>query len=220
MHTPMENAKKIELSQWPRQQHFEFYKNFSDPYFNICVELEAESLFNFSRLNNISFFNSYLYFAMKAANDIEPFALRLVEGEVWLFEKINANVVQLKEDETFRFSYLQQQDDFTLFCQHTKEAIALAKSQPFFSEQFYSTGLACNCLHISVLPWLNFTSFSHASNHSEYSGIPKLVFGKYNKRTGIMPLSIEVHHALMDGIHVAQYVARLKHYFDNASKYI
>ncbi|MDP5211541.1 CatA-like O-acetyltransferase [Pseudoalteromonas tunicata] len=220
MKTPSDGATKIELEQWPRQQHFQFYKNFTDPYFNICVELEAESLFNYSRLNNVSFFNSYLYLAMLAANDIEPFCLRLIEGDVWLFDKINANVVQLKEDETFRFSYLEHATDFNRFCTSSKQAFELAKSQPFFSEQFYSTGLACNCLHISVLPWLSFTSFSHASNHSEYSGIPKLVFGKYNKRTGIMPLSIEVHHALMDGIHVAQYVARLKHYFDNASKYL
>ena len=71
-----------------------------------------------------------------------------------------------------------------------------------------------NTLHISVLPWLNFTSFKHATHLPNELGIPKLVFGEYDKNSGMMSLSIEVHHALMDGIHVAKFVKLLQSYFN------
>uniref|UniRef100_UPI0038F5DD0E CatA-like O-acetyltransferase n=1 Tax=Streptomyces galilaeus TaxID=33899 RepID=UPI0038F5DD0E len=70
-------------------------------------------------------------------------------------------------------------------------------------------------LHISVLPWLDFMSFSHAFSQADNFGIPKLVFGKFNAKTGTMPFSIDVHHALMDGLHVAKFIEHLQRCIDD-----
>jgi len=44
--------------------------------------------------------------------------------------------------------------------------------------------------------------------------IPQMVFGKYFKdgATSKMPFSIEVHHALIDGYHVAKYHEKFQDY--------
>jgi chloramphenicol O-acetyltransferase type A len=42
--------------------------------------------------------------------------------------------------------------------------------------------------------------------------VPKISFGKFikeNDRT-LMPFSVEVHHSLMDGLHVGRYIARIE----------
>jgi len=64
-----------------------------------------------------------------------------------------------------------------------------------------------NVIHFSAIPWLNFTSLSHARNMTFPDSCPKISFGKMmvsedGKRT--MPMSIHVHHGLMDAMHVAQ----------------
>ena len=70
-------------------------------------------------------------------------------------------------------------------------------------------------IHYSALPWVAFTSFSHARNWRREDSVPKIVFGKYTERDGhrLMPVSVEVHHALMDGLHVGRFLERLQLYF-------
>jgi cytochrome d ubiquinol oxidase subunit II len=67
----------------------------------------------------------------------------------------------------------------------------------------------------SVIPWVSFTSISHARDSRRQSGIPKVTFGKYREAGGrvLMPVSVEVHHALMDGLHVGRFFERLEGYF-------
>jgi len=62
------------------------------------------------------------------------------------------------------------------------------------------------------LPWVSFTSFSHARNWRREDSVPKIAFGKFIKKDDrvLMPFSVEVHHALMDGLHVGRYVMRLE----------
>jgi chloramphenicol O-acetyltransferase type A len=67
-------------------------------------------------------------------------------------------------------------------------------------------------IHFTTLPWVSFTSFSHARNWGREDSVPKIAFGKFmkvNERT-LLPFSVEVHHALMDGLHVGRYVSRLE----------
>jgi chloramphenicol O-acetyltransferase type A len=72
------------------------------------------------------------------------------------------------------------------------------------------------------LPWLSFTSFSHARNWKREDSIPKIAFGKFIKEHGrtLLPFSVEVHHALMDGLHVGRYISRLEEMLGDAEAYI
>jgi chloramphenicol O-acetyltransferase type A len=65
-----------------------------------------------------------------------------------------------------------------------------------------------NVIHYSSIPWLNFTSLSHARAFSFKDSIPKISFGKMTEENGQrrMSMSIHVHHGLMDGYHVGEYV--------------
>ena len=77
-------------------------------------------------------------------------------------------------------------------------------------------------IHFTTLPWVSFTSFSHARNWGREDSIPKIAFGKFvteNQRT-FLPFSVEVHHALMDGLHVGRYVSRLEEMLADARIYV
>ena len=67
-------------------------------------------------------------------------------------------------------------------------------------------------IYHTTLPWISFTSFAHARNKGRGDSIPRIVFGKFtsvNERV-LLPISVEVHHALMDGLHVGRFLTRLE----------
>jgi len=67
-------------------------------------------------------------------------------------------------------------------------------------------------IYFTTLPWVSFTSFAHARKRGRGDSVPRIAFGKFlreSERT-LLPISVEVHHALMDGLHVGRYLTRLE----------
>ena len=66
-------------------------------------------------------------------------------------------------------------------------------------------------------PWLAFTGITHAQSLTPPDSIPRLTTGRFTPQNGrlTMPLSVQVHHALMDGRHVAEYFARVQTLLDD-----
>ena len=69
-----------------------------------------------------------------------------------------------------------------------------------------------NLLHCTSMPWVSFTAVQHPYNKATDFGIPKLAFGKIYQDGDRwkMPLSLQGHHALMDGFHVGQFFQRVE----------
>lgn len=64
---------------------------------------------------------------------------------------------------------------------------------------------------ITSVPWFSFTAFTHPYDE-KYGSIPILTIGKYfneGDRT-LLPVSVQVHHGLVDGIHVGRFYDRLR----------
>jgi chloramphenicol O-acetyltransferase type A len=165
------------------------------------VEVDCLKAYENAKLNNQSFFLKYLYASLLAANQVEPFKYRISEEEVWIYDQVNASPTINRPDGTFGFAYMEFFEDFTEFSAGARLEIERVQN---------STGLVPadsgqNVIHYSSVPWLNFTAISHARSFSFKDSCPKITFGKLseNKR---MPVSVHVHHALMDGFHVGQFV--------------
>jgi chloramphenicol O-acetyltransferase type A len=62
-------------------------------------------------------------------------------------------------------------------------------------------------LHCSMMPWVSFTGIKHARRFGREDSVPKLVYGKKFEQDGrwLMPVSLEAHHGLMDGLHAGRF---------------
>jgi chloramphenicol O-acetyltransferase type A len=63
----------------------------------------------------------------------------------------------------------------------------------------------------STIPWIRFTAFSNPIGRGEDS-IPRIVFGRCTEEGARwrMPVSVEAHHGLVDGLDVARFFERFK----------
>lgn len=192
--------KKIDIETWSRKDHFNFFKSFDEPFFGATVIVDCEKAFKYCKANNESFFLYYLYLSLKAANQVAPFKYRIVEDEVFQYDVVNASPTINRSDDTFGFSYMDYRSTWEEFKVDAKTEIEKVQN---------STGLVPavsgeNVIHYSSIPWLNFTSLSHARSFKFKDSCPKISFGKMVDFK--MPVSIHVHHALMDGKSVGEFV--------------
>jgi chloramphenicol O-acetyltransferase type A len=198
----------LDLTNWARRDLFQFFIGFDNPYFNICTRLDiTEFLECLHKRPGVGVSLAYHYFALRAANEVEPFRYRLREGKVIVYEVINGGATVLLPNESFSFAYFDYDEDFETFLSKAERAVIEAKlgGVPF------SPSGKDDLIHFTTLPWVSFTSFAHARNWGREDSVPKIAFGKFiteNERT-LLPISVEVHHALMDGVHVGRYLARL-----------
>jgi chloramphenicol O-acetyltransferase type A len=201
--------KYLDTTNWARREVFEFFRKFDKPYFNICIQLNVTRLLALLHDRpEVSVSLAYHYFALRAANEIEPFRYRLRDGKVIVHDVIHGGTTVLLPNENFTLAYFDYDENFEKFIGPAQQAMKDVLS----GDGAFRPNPGDDRIHFTALPWLSFTSFSHARNWQTEDSIPKIAFGKFvkeNDRT-LLPFSVEVHHALMDGLHVGRYVNRLQ----------
>jgi len=195
----------LNLDTWNRKEHFLFFNQMEEPFFGITTTIDCTIAYKKSKELGVSFFTYYLYKTIATVNKIEPFRYRIIDGKVYIFDKINVSATILRADETFGFSLIEYNENLDEFAINVKNEIdRIQQTTGLFTREFKDT----NVIHFSALPWINFTSFSHARSFSFPDSCPKISFGKMidenNKKT--ISMSVHVHHGLMDGLHVGKFV--------------
>lgn len=196
----------IDIENWPRKDHFKFFNRFDEPFFGLTVNVDCTIAYARSKELGASFFLYYLHKALAAANAIEAFRYRIDGDRVYLYDEVHASPTINRPDGTFGFSYVDYHPDFNMFVTRAQTEIERVQN---------TTGLIPaisgeNVIHFSAIPWVDFTSLSHARSFSFKDSMPKISFGKITEKEGVktMPVSIHVHHGLMDGYHVGQFVEK------------
>lgn len=202
--------KKIDLSNYPRKEHFEFFGQFDEPFFGVTVDVECGKAMQYCKEESISFYQFYTFQILKSINEVPELRHRLIDGEIFDMEEIHVSSTVLREDKTFGFSKILYKNSFVEFAKGMKEETQRVKN---------SAGLNLipdqrDVIHYTAAPWLNFTSISHARHFKFKDTIPKLAVGKAIEKVGncMLPVSIHAHHALVDGYHLSLFYEKLSQF--------
>jgi chloramphenicol O-acetyltransferase type A len=196
-------ARPIDLAQWKRKLHFDLYQKMAQPFFNVCAEVDVTRVWEQCRRDKrISFTLASLYLGSRAANAIEALRLRVRGKEVWVHDVVHFSTTVIRPDNTFAFARVEHRDNFHDFSEDGREVLERART---------SSGLEIpekedDAIYHSILPWIRFTAFSNPI-HGPEDCFPRIVYGKVGA-TGdrwMMPVGVEVHHALVDGYDVAKF---------------
>ena len=204
--------REIDIDAWERKTTFEFFKDYEDPFFNITANLDVTKLYRFCKDRGLAFSLAGLFYAMETANEIRELRLRMIGETVVEFERIHATQTFLNDDDTFSFSYFEMQPDVFEFDKAGRIAREKYKALKTFNVEEDRIDL----IYFSVIPWVSFTSFKHASRFDNRQTVPRMVFGKIFDAGDrkLMPFSVEAHHALVDGVHVGRFFNRFQERID------
>jgi len=199
---------ELDLTAWPRRTTYEFFKDYEDPFFNFSANVDVTALYAFCKQNELSYTLTVLYYSQLAANQIREFRIRLLDGRLVEFDSIEATQTILNDDETFSFAYFEAKTDVFEFNRAGREALEKYKRLKTFDVERDRLDL----VYYSVIPWVSFTSFKHASRIDRTQTVPRIVFGKrfVDGDRQKMPVSVEANHTIMDGLHVGKYFILLQ----------
>ena len=200
--------KPVEVENWNRKTTYEFFKDYEDPFFNLTANLDVTYLYRFCKTNNLSFSLANLFYSLQAANEIRELRIRLSGEKLVEFETIHATQTIFNDDETFSFCYFENRENVFEFNENGKAAVEKYKKLKTFDVESDRVDL----IYYSVIPWVSFTSFKHATRLDKRQTVPRMVFGKMfdDGERKKLPHSVEVHHAVTDGFHVGKYFMSLQ----------
>ena len=196
----------LDIENWNRKEHFLFFKQMEEPFFGATVQIDCTKAYATAKVLDSSFFVYYLHKTLVAVNAIESFRYRISENKIFVYESINGSATIGRKDGTFGFSLIEYYTDFAIF---EKNALIEIERIQNTTGLFTRTFEEDNLIHFSAIPWLNFTSLSHARSYSFPDSCPKISFGKMmvaenGKKS--MSMSVHVHHGLMDGFQLGEFV--------------
>jgi chloramphenicol O-acetyltransferase type A len=203
--------RRIDIGKWERKELYHFFRDFDEPYYGITTDLECTGAYAFAKSRGTSFFLYYLYLVLKAVNRTEAFRYRMEGDELYLYDVVDGSATIDRPDGTFGFSYIPYTDELDRFLEMAASEVERVRGE----RRLISNEFGQNIIHFSALPWIRFTSVSHPRHFEIRDSIPKITVGKtyMNGKSLMMPVSIHVHHALADGLHVGQFCNTLQGLF-------
>lgn len=208
----------LDIENWNRKNHYKFFKEFDYPHFNICGNIDITKLLRLIKARRESFFMAFLYIAVKAANDIEEFRYRIREDKVIVHDTVSPSFTVMADEGVFSFCTAEYTGDYSEFYMAASRETEKAKYCATIEDERGRDDL----LYITSIPWISFTGITHPVHMSPVDSIPRISWGKYFEEGEKvkLPLSVQVHHALADGVHVGQYFIRLQEMLDNPDNII
>ncbi|MFY8096969.1 MAG: CatA-like O-acetyltransferase [Flavobacterium sp.] len=200
--------KILDLENWNRKGHFEFFTQFEEPFFGITAPVEVATAYENAKATQTPFFIYYLHKILTAVNAIENFKYRIKDQQIIIHDRIDTSATIMREDKTFGFSYIEFHPDLEIFKKIASKEIARIQNTTGIITREYPE----NIIHFSAIPWLNFTGLTHARSFTWPDSCPKISVGKIFEENSNqkMNVSVTVHHGLMDGYHVSLFFEELQ----------
>jgi chloramphenicol O-acetyltransferase type A len=200
----------VDVESWTRRKQYELYRQFDQPHFNMCANVDLTAFYPALKERGTAFTIAILYVLARAANDIPAFRYRMRGKDVVEHDTVHPSTTVLTDDGSFSFCSLAYAAAFSTFAADAAPAIASAKQQTALTDGLDQDDV----LFTTSIPWVSFTSFAHPTHLHPPDSIPRLAWGKRFEDGGRlrMPLSVQGHHAMMDGLHMGQFYERLQTY--------
>ena len=210
---------EIDLETYPRRDHFEHFLTMGNPFVTVTKQVDLSEWLPKVREAKKPFFLSFQYAAVHAANAVPEFRRRIRGGGIVEYDFCNPTYTVALPDGTYRYCLVHADQPFEAYLREGKEKQEAAVRSEHLTEE----GEVESLLFISSTPWLNYESLTMPYPDRSFS-IPSIAWGKCERETKLvlregevcetekitMPVTVMVHHALADGIHLGQFFDRLE----------
>ena len=200
--------KHIDLENYPRRKHFEYFMSMQYPYAGITCNVDVTELIQFCKARHYSFYLVFLHLAALAADGTREFRQRIHNKGIVEYDECPTSHIELLDNGTYCYCPLRHHmplEEYVPYAEKTRKECREKGS--------LDDGEDAESLYfISTVPWLNYTALIQPVAGGEESN-PRITWGKYQQDhngRNQMPVPVLVHHGLVDGIHIAQFYQNLE----------
>lgn len=206
------NFEKIDRDNWVRKEYFEHYFTAVPCTYNMTVKLDITSIIE----KKLELYPTMLYYLATIVNQHSEFRMSFNnDGELGVYDElIPCYTIFHKDTETFSSIWTDYTVNFKDFLTaYENDIIQYGNIKSMDAKP----NTPDNSFPVSMIPWTTFEGFNlNLQNGYDYLK-PIFTMGKYyeeNQRV-ILPLSIQVHHAVCDGFHICRFINELQEMINN-----
>lgn len=197
----------IDFDTWKRKEYFNHYFSDVPCTYSMTVDIDISQL----KKCDAKLYPTMLYLLTSLVNKYEEFRTALdYEGNVGIFsEMYPCYTVFHKDSETFSNMWTEFNESYDIFCSNYNEDIEKYGSIKSMNAK---PNVPSNTFPVSMIPWTTFTGFNlNLKKGYEYL-LPIFTIGKYYEKENkvLMPIVVQVHHAVCDGFHVSRFINELQ----------
>ena len=192
----------VDLERWPRAAQFRFFREYERPHFATTARIDVSHLIK-RKANGISAYRGCLFAIGAGLHAVPELCMRFRNDVVVRHPRVRLSMTVPREDGSFGYAYVPFTLDFTAFDTQARQLIDAASKQ---GELSANDGVQDDVAYLSCMPWLDYSSINNALPGPD-DCIPRVTWGKFMP-TGQgwdMAMTLEVHHALVDGAHVGAF---------------
>lgn len=198
----------VDIDAWGRREPFELFRSFGCPYWSVTAPVDITALRVALRRAKIPFTVGWVHTIARAANAVPSLRQRLDGEGVVEYPVVHPAITILTERDLFSFCTLPYEEDLRAFAASAATRIDAAKR----SESLYTEPDREDFLFMTALPWVSFTGFFHPMTLDPTDSVPRFAWGRFTEENGrtTIPLNIQAHHALVDGMHVGAFYGKVE----------
>ncbi len=194
----------IDFDDWERKEYYLHFTKSVKCTYSITVELDV------TNLNGKHLYPAMLWLLTCSVNDRKEFRTSVSPEGVGIFEDMHPCYTVLnKERKNFSVIWTEFDSDYGKFLANYLNDIQKYASSGVLSPK---CGKPDNTFDVSMLPWAAFTGFNlNIDAKGEYL-LPIFTIGQKHIQGGktLIPLAIQVHHAVCDGYHIGLFLDSLR----------
>lgn len=202
--------KKIDINNWSRKSCYNNFINDTPCTYSMCVNIDITHLLTIVKNSDIKFFPTFLYALSNIINNHKEFRMSLdTEENLGYYDICNpCYTVFHKETETFTNVWTEYNENFNSFYKNYQYDITKYENDCENSKELKES----NVFNVSCIPWTSFTGFNLNLQKGYKYLTPIFTIGKYfeSDNKTLLPLAVQVHHAVCDGFHVSRFLNELQ----------
>lgn len=193
----------IDLDHWNRKKYFELYYQNIPCTYSLTIKLDISKII----AQNKHLYSTLLFCLTRLINRHQEFRTCFnKDGKLGFYDELLPSyTVFNSETETFTNIWSLMHNNYEDFYKEYKKDIETygktntPNGKPNTPENVYN---------VSMIPWVSFDSFNLNLKKGYDYLLPIFTFGKYyqENQKHLIPLSIQVHHAVCDGFHVGRFI--------------
>ena len=198
----------IDMAQYARRRHFDYFRSLPYPYVGVTENVDVSGLVRFCREKGCSFYLAFLHAAARAADGVPQLRQRIRDGGIVEYDACPTSHTELLPDGTYCYCTLRHDHPLDRYLPYAEETRRLARENASIDEDDDVESM----YFISALPWLHYTALIQPVAGGDESN-PRITWGKYEPDPQgrlMLPVTLLAHHALVDGIHLANFYANLR----------
>lgn len=198
--------KYINMECYTRLPQFKYFRTLQYPYVGVTVNIDITDALRFSKDCDKSFYLTVLHLVALAADGVPAFRQRIRGEQIIEYSECPTSHIEAVSGENYCYCTLYHHMNLNDYFAEAEKARRNCGKNGITEDSNVES-----MYFISTLPWLHYSALIQPVAGGDESN-PRISWGKYeDNRAGrtIMPLSVLAHHALVDGIHIAQFYKNL-----------